>query len=93
MAIASGEQAVSTLKKTLALNPKNISARRMLTVTYVEMRRLGDAKVQAEEILKIDPKFTSKGFEKVMPFKDGELAGGYMDALRVAGLGRDLSGY
>lgn len=86
------EQAVSTLKKALALNPKNISARRMLTATYVEMGRLEDAKVQAEEILKIDPKFTSKGFEKVMPFKDGELARRYMNALRVAGLERDVSG-
>jgi adenylate cyclase len=86
------EQAVSTLKKALAPNPKNISARRMLTVTYVEMGRLEDAKVQAEEILKIDPKFTSKGFEKVMPFKDGELARRYMDALRVAGLERDVTG-
>jgi hypothetical protein len=38
----------------------------MLTVTYVEMGRLEDAKVEAEEILKIDPKFTSKGFEKIL---------------------------
>ena len=86
------EQAVSTLKKALALNPKNISARRMLTVTYVEMGRLEDAKIEAEEILKIDPRFTSKGFEKIMPFKDGELGIRYMEALRKAGLERDLSG-
>jgi TolB-like protein/Flp pilus assembly protein TadD len=86
------EQAVSTLKRALALNPKNISARRMLTVTYVEMGSLEDAKVQAEEILKIDPRFTSKGFEKIMPFKDGELGIRYMEALRKAGLERDVSG-
>jgi adenylate cyclase len=84
------EQAVSTLKKALALNPKNISAQRMLTVTYVEMGRLEDGKVQAEEILKIDPRFTSKGFEKIMPFKDGELGIRYMEALRKAGLERDI---
>ncbi len=84
------EQAVSSLKRALALNPKNISARRMLTVTYVEMGRLEDAKVEAEEILKIDPRFTSKGFEKIMPFKDGELARRYMHALRMAGLEREI---
>ena len=84
------EQAVSILKKALALNPKNISARRMLTVTYIEMGRLEDAKVQAEEILKLDPKFTSKGFDKVVPFKDPEVARRYVDALRNAGLERDI---
>jgi len=30
---------------------------------------LEDAKLEAEEILKIDPRFTSKGFEKIIPFK------------------------
>jgi adenylate cyclase len=84
------EQAVSTLKKVLALNPKNISARRMLTVTYFEMGRLEDAKVEAEEILKINPRFTSKGFEKIMPFKDGELARRYIEGMRAAGLERDI---
>jgi adenylate cyclase len=84
------EQAVSSLKKALALNPKNISARRMLTVTYVEMGSLEDAKLEAEEILKIDPRFTSKGFEKIIPFKDGELTNRYMHALRMAGLEREI---
>jgi adenylate cyclase len=84
------EQAVATLKKALALNPKNIAVRRMLTITYVEMGKLEDAKVQAEEILKIDPKFTSKGFEKILPFKDSELTRRYLDGMRMAGLERDI---
>jgi len=84
------EQAIPILKKALSLNPKNISARRMLTVTYVEMGRLEDAKVEAQEILKLDPKFTSKGFDKIVPFKDPEVARRYVDALRKAGLERDI---
>ena len=59
-------------------------------MTYVEMGRLEDAKVEAEEILKIDPRFTSKGFEKIIPFKDDELARRYMHALRMAGLEREI---
>jgi len=84
------EQAVSALKKALALNSKNISARRMLTVTYVEMGRLEEARVEAEEILKIDPKFTSKGMEKIVPFKDPEVVRRWVEALRTVGLERDI---
>jgi adenylate cyclase len=53
------DSAASALNKALALNPKNIAARLVLTVTYVEMGRLESAKVEAEEILKIDPRYTS----------------------------------
>jgi adenylate cyclase len=84
------EQAVFTLNKALALNPKNISARRMLAVAYVEMGSLEEARLQGEEILKIDPRFTSKGFEKIVPFKDGELTKRYIEALRKVGLERDI---
>jgi adenylate cyclase len=84
------DQAVSAANKALVLNPKNIAARRMLTVTYVEMGRLEEARVEAEEILKIDPRFTSKGMEKAVPFKDPEVAKRYLDALRTIGLERDI---
>ena len=85
------EKAVTVLKKCINLNPKNISGRRMLTVTYVEMGRLEEARVEAEEILKIDPKFTSRGFEKIVPFKDAEITKRYIEGLRAAGLERDVS--
>jgi TolB-like protein/class 3 adenylate cyclase/Flp pilus assembly protein TadD len=84
------EQAVSALKKASALNPKNISARRMLTVTYVEMGQLEQARVEADEILKINPKFTSKGMGKIVPFKDPEVVRRWVEALRTVGLERDI---
>jgi hypothetical protein len=62
----------------------------MLTVTYVEMERLEQAKVEADEILKINPKFTSKGMGKIVPFKDPEVVRRWVDALRTVGLERDI---
>jgi tetratricopeptide (TPR) repeat protein len=84
------EQAVSALKKSLAVSPRNQAARRTLILTYVEMGRMEEARVETEEMLKIEPRFTSKGIEKTVPFKDAEVIKRWVEALRKVGLERDL---
>ena len=57
-----------------------------LAATYSLLGREGEARAEASEVLKIDPKFSIEHFEKTVPYKnqaDKELI---IDALRNAGL-------
>jgi adenylate cyclase len=85
------DQAVSAFKKSLSLSPKNEPARGVLIATYVEMGRMEEARAEAEELLRIDPKWTSKGFEKTSPLKDPQMTQRRVEAWRKAGLERDVS--
>jgi adenylate cyclase len=76
---------------SLSLSPKNQPARGALIVTYVEMGRMDDARAEAEELLRIDPKWTSKGFEKMSPYKDPEVTKRRAEAWRKVGLERDVT--
>jgi adenylate cyclase len=79
------------LKKALSLSPKNQPARGALIVTYVEMGRMEEATAETEELLKIDPKWTSKGFEKTSPLKDPQMTQRRVEAWRKVGLEREVS--
>jgi adenylate cyclase len=85
------EEAVSTFKKALSISPKNSFARGGLIVIYVEMGRMEEARVEAEEMIKIDPKFTTKGWEKRASWKDPKVIERFVEAWRKAGLERDVS--
>jgi adenylate cyclase len=85
------DQAVTAFKKALSLSPKNQPARGALIVTYVEMGKMDEARAAAEELLRIDPRWTSKGFEKMSPYKDPEVTKRRVDAWRKVGLERDIS--
>ena len=72
-------------KKTLAVYPKQISARRILIAAYVETDRMEDAKKVAQEILEIDPGFTLSSV-RATPFQHAVDRDRYYGALRQAGL-------
>jgi adenylate cyclase len=84
------DPAVSAFKKALSLSPKNQPARGALIVTYVEMGKMDEARSETEELLRIDPRWTSKGFEKMSPYKDPEVTKRRADAWRKVGLERDV---
>jgi adenylate cyclase len=85
------EAAVSAFKRALAVGPKNQPARGALIATYVEMDRMDEARTETEEFLKIDPNWTSKGFEKMSPYKDPEVTRRRAEAWRKVGLERDIA--
>ena len=62
-----------------------------LIASYVEMNKLEEAKSESEELLKIDPKYTSKGYEKRAAWKDPKVMEKMVEALRKAGLERDVA--
>jgi adenylate cyclase len=80
------EEAISAYKKALQRAPNNILAHIGLTATYSLMDREKEARAEAEEVLRLNPKFSLEGFAKMLPSKNQAQTDRYIDALRKAGL-------
>ncbi len=80
------EEAVSAYKKSLQLSPDNISAHINLAATYSLMGREQDARAEAAEVLRINPKFSVDSFAKIVPYKAQSQNDKFINALRKAGL-------
>jgi adenylate cyclase len=83
------EEAVSALKKAIQLAPDNIQAHVGLAFTYSMMGRKKEARAEAAEVLRINPKFSLDYYVKASvasPSKDSSGRDRYINALRKAGL-------
>jgi len=81
------EEAVSAYKKGLQRAPDSIPAHIGLGTTYSLMGRDNEARAEAEEILRINPKFSLDYFAKTAaPFKDQAEIDKIVNAMRKAGL-------
>jgi len=80
------EKAVQTFKRLLRDQPDHLPGNINLTATYAQMDRMEDARAQAAEVLRVNPKFSLERWAKTIRYKnlaDGERT---IDALRKAGL-------
>jgi len=80
------EEAIAAGKKATSLGPNNLVAHAFLAAAYSLHGREEEARVEAAEVLRINPKFSVEYWAKTMPYKneaDKELTVG---ALRKAGL-------
>jgi adenylate cyclase len=80
------EEAVSAYKKAIQLAPDNISAHIHLTTTYIWMGREKEARAEAAEVLRINPKFSVDSHAMMLSFKDQSKNDRVVAALRKAGL-------
>jgi adenylate cyclase len=80
------EEAVSAYKKSVQREPNNIFAHLGLAGTYIKMGREKEARAEAAEVLRINPKFSLNSFAKILPTKDQSRIDETIDALRKAGL-------
>jgi adenylate cyclase len=80
------EQAVSAYKKAIQLAPDNIYPHIFLAATYIQMYREKEARAEAAEILRIDPKFSVDYLANVLAYKDQSEIDRVVNALRKAGL-------
>ena len=77
------EEAVSALKKTLELTPRNEFARGCLMVAYVEMGRMEEAIAEVKEYLKTNPKPTPpEEYRKRAPWKHEEVTERFIEAYK-----------
>jgi adenylate cyclase len=80
------EEAIKVGKEATRVEPNNFTVRAFLTVAYSLHGRQEEARIEAAEVLRINPKFRVEHWAKTIPFKneaDRELTIG---ALRKAGL-------
>ena len=80
------EEAVSAYKKAIQISPDNIMAHLGLTATYSLMGREKEARIEAAEVLRINPKFSLDFAAKTSAYKDQSERNKIIEALRKAGL-------
>jgi adenylate cyclase len=80
------EEAVSAFKKTIQLAPDDFIVHIFLAVTYSMMGREEEARAEAAEVLRINPKFSLDAWAKKTPYKDQSRRDEAINALRKAGL-------
>jgi adenylate cyclase len=80
------EEAIASLQKVLKRNPDDVIAHIMLAASYIMEGREEEARVEAKEVFRIDPKFSLEYYVKTMPYKDQANADLTLDTLRKAGL-------
>jgi adenylate cyclase len=80
------EEAVLAFKKAIQIAPDNINPHTGLVVTYIWMGREGEARAEAAEVLRINPKYSLEHFAKISWYKDRSYPDRLIAALRKAGL-------
>lgn len=80
------EEAIAQLKKAIEREPRDIMSYIVLASTYSMAGREQEARAAADEVIKINPKFSLERLEKIHPYKDIPEKKRYFDALRKAGL-------
>jgi adenylate cyclase len=80
------QEAVSAFKKALQRAPDHHLAHIGLGATYSLMGREKEARAEAEEVLRINPKFSLDYYAKTLPYKDQSEKDKIIDAMRKAGL-------
>jgi adenylate cyclase len=80
------EEAVSEYKKAIQRSPDNILAHIFLAATYSMMGRENEARAEAAEVLRINPKYSLDSFAKSFSYKDQSQKDVLINTLRKAGL-------
>jgi adenylate cyclase len=84
--IGNYNEALVWAEKTVKVEPKNFVGRLNLCSVYSLTGRMAEARIQANEAMKLNPKFSLKWFDKALPYKNPEVKKRYIEALRNAGL-------
>ena len=80
------EEAVLAFKKAIQRAPDSFMAHINLTATYSMMGREKEARAEAAEVLRINPKFSLERARKSLPDPNGASTDRYIENLRKAGL-------
>jgi adenylate cyclase len=80
------EEAIAQCKKATTREPNNLGAQLSLTVAYGLSGRDEDARATAQEVLRINPKFSLERLSKSLVYKNRADKDRFIDALRKAGL-------
>jgi Flp pilus assembly protein TadD len=80
------DEAIVEIKKAVAYSPDDLLAHVGLAAAYVEAGRLEEARLEAAEVMRIQPTFSIESYAKVLPNKNQAYSDRMTEALRKAGL-------
>ena len=80
------EEALVWAEKAVKQEPQNVVARWVLCSIYSLLGRMEEARIEANEVMKLYPKFSLKRFEKRLSYKNLEVKKRLIESLRNAGL-------
>jgi tetratricopeptide (TPR) repeat protein len=79
-------EAQASLQRYLSRYPNTLHIHLMLAVVYSELGQAAEARAEAAEVLRINPKFSLEVHKQRMPIKDPAVLERHIAALRKAGL-------
>ncbi len=80
------EDAIDAYKRAVKLYPSNLAGHAILACTYATVGRDTESHVEAAEVLKIDPNFSSERFIKAVSIKNRAILEQALNDLQKAGL-------
>jgi tetratricopeptide (TPR) repeat protein len=80
------EEAIEPLQRVLRVYPHRIDTHLLLAAVYSELGKEAEARVEVEEALRLNPKFSLEVHRQRMPIKDPAILEQHITALRKAGL-------
>jgi adenylate cyclase len=80
------EEAIAAGKKAVTLSPNDGQAHLSLAIAYSLAGRQKEARIEAEEVLRLNPKFSLVRSGKFVPYKNQADREHYISAMRKAGL-------
>ena len=80
------EEAIVPLKQYLSRYPNILLGHLMLAAVYSELGKEAEARAEAAEVLRINPKFSLEVHKERVPIKDPAMLERHIAALRKAGL-------
>jgi TolB-like protein/DNA-binding winged helix-turn-helix (wHTH) protein/tetratricopeptide (TPR) repeat protein len=79
-------EAIAPLQRVLSVYPHRVEARVLLAAVYSELGKAAEARAEAAEVLRLNPKFSLEVHRQRMPIKDPTVLERHIVALRKAGL-------
>jgi tetratricopeptide (TPR) repeat protein len=79
-------EALEPLQKVLSMYPHRVDAHVLLAAVYSESGKEAEARAEAADVLRINPKFSLEVYRQRMPIKDPAMLERHLAALRKAGL-------
>jgi tetratricopeptide (TPR) repeat protein len=80
------EEAISPLRQYLSHYPNILGAHLMLAAVYTELGQAAEARAEAAEVLRLNPRFSLEVHKQRAPIKDPAVLERHLAALRRAGL-------
>ena len=80
------EEAISPLKQYITRYPNILDPHLTLAAVYSELGQEAEARAEAAEVLRLNPKFSLEVHKQRMPIKDPAVLERHIAALRKAGL-------